>query len=137
MTSYSPLGSDNSPLLSNPVITKIAEKYKIAPAAVLVSFQANHPKRTGTHILHIFHSLNRTLLSDVLIPLWRSLLETVLPKSVTPSRIAANVELVELTPEELSEITAIGDKAKFRVCDPNWAGWGDLGFDLSSEKTSS
>jgi glycerol 2-dehydrogenase (NADP+) len=57
-----------------------------------------------------------------------------LPKSVTPSRIKTNAELVELTPEEIAEISKIGDTEVFRVCDPRWAGWGDLGFDLSKAK---
>jgi len=107
ITSYSPLGSDASPLLSNEVIKKFADKYNVEPAAVLISYQASQPKRT------------------------------VLPKSVTPSRIESNAKLIELSPEEIAEISKIGETKVFRVCDPNWAGWGDLGFDLSKETVSS
>jgi glycerol 2-dehydrogenase (NADP+) len=57
ITAYSPLGSDNSPLLTNPIVVKISEKHGVAPANVLVSLQANTPN------------------------------VTVLPKSVTPARI--------------------------------------------------
>jgi glycerol 2-dehydrogenase (NADP+) len=57
VTAYSPLGSDNSPLLTNEVVTKLAAKYNVTPANILISLQANKP---GV---------------------------TVLPKSVTNSRI--------------------------------------------------
>lgn len=57
VTAYSPLGSDNSPLLTNEVVTKLASKYNVQPANILISLQANKP---GV---------------------------TVLPKSVTNSRI--------------------------------------------------
>lgn len=98
VTAYSPLGSDNSPLLSNPVVTKIAEKYSVHPANILVSLQANTPN------------------------------VTVLPKSVTPSRIEANQKIVDLTEEEVAELWAIDKTAHFRACDPNWTKWGSLGF---------
>lgn len=47
VTAYSPLGSDASPLLSNEVITKIASKYEVEPASILISYHANQPGRTG------------------------------------------------------------------------------------------
>lgn len=47
LTAYSPLGSDNSPLLTNKVVTNLAEKYKVQPANILVSLQANRPNVTG------------------------------------------------------------------------------------------
>lgn len=52
LTSYSPLGSTDSPLHSNPTLLKIAEKYAkngetLNVAAVLVSFQVAHPNRVG------------------------------------------------------------------------------------------
>lgn len=47
VTSYSPLGSDASPLLSNDVITKFASKYEVEPASILISYHANQPGRTG------------------------------------------------------------------------------------------
>lgn len=46
-TAYSPLGSDHSPLLKNDVVLRIAEKYKITPANVLISFQVNTPNVNG------------------------------------------------------------------------------------------
>lgn len=47
LTAYSPLGSDNSPLLHNPVVEKIAKAHGVSPANVLISFQANRPGVTG------------------------------------------------------------------------------------------
>lgn len=47
VTAYSPLGSDNSPLLKNDIVVRIAEKYKITPANVLVSLQVNTPNVNG------------------------------------------------------------------------------------------
>ncbi|GBE83967.1 Glycerol 2-dehydrogenase (NADP(+)) [Sparassis crispa] len=98
VTAYSPLGSDGSPLLTNPVVTKLAEKYKVTAANVLVSLQAN-----------------RTFV-------------TVLPKSVTNERILANKTIIDLSPEDVAELTAIEKDHHFRACAPNWTGWGSLGF---------
>ncbi|KXN82202.1 Glycerol 2-dehydrogenase (NADP(+)) [Leucoagaricus sp. SymC.cos] len=99
VTAYSPLGSDNSPLLTDPIVTKLAEKHNVQPANVLVSLQANRP------------SIN------------------VLAKSVTPSRIETNSKIVDLTEEEITELQSIDKKKHFRVCHPSWTGWGSLGFD--------
>jgi len=98
VTAYSPLGSNDSPLLSNPVVAKLAEKYKVQPSNILISLQANKP---GV---------------------------TVIPKSVTNSRIAANKKLVDLTSEEIQELQDISKTAPFRVCDSSWTGWESIGF---------
>ncbi|THU93531.1 Aldo/keto reductase [Dendrothele bispora CBS 962.96] len=98
VTAYSPLGSDGSPLLKNEVVNKIAEKYKVAPAIVLISLQANRP------------GIN------------------VLPKSVTKERVISNFNVIDLTDEEVKELNDISKTAMFRVCHPNWTGWGNLGF---------
>lgn len=98
VTAYSPLGSDASPLLKNPIVLKIAEKYKVTPANVLVSLQANRP---GV---------------------------TVLPKSVTNERILTNKVIIDLTPEDIAELSSIEKTHHFRACSPNWTGWGSLGF---------
>jgi len=98
LTAYSPLGSDNSPLLTNKVVTKLAEKYKVQPANILISLQANKPNMT------------------------------VVPKSVTNSRILSNKTIVELKPEEIAELQKIDESHHFRACHPNWTGWGGLGF---------
>ncbi|KIY47425.1 Aldo/keto reductase [Fistulina hepatica ATCC 64428] len=98
VTAYSPLGSDQSPLLTNEIVVRIAEKYGIHPANVLISLQANKPN------------------------------VTVVPKSVTNSRIESNLKIVDLTDEEVAELQAIDKTAHFRVCHPSWTGWGSLGF---------
>ncbi|KAG6850133.1 hypothetical protein H0H93_000755 [Arthromyces matolae] len=106
ITAYSPLGSDNSPLLKNEIVTRLAEKYNVQPANILVSLQAN---RTGV---------------------------TVLPKSVTNSRIESNFTIVDLTEEEIAELQSIDKTHHFRACHPSWTGWGSLGFPdcLDSDK---
>ncbi|KAJ7741446.1 Aldo keto reductase [Mycena maculata] len=98
VTAYSPLGSDNSPLLANEVVTKIAAKYNVQPANVLISLQANKPN------------------------------VTVLPKSVTNTRILSNAVIIDLTEEEIAELQAIDKTHHFRACHPSWTGWGSLGF---------
>ncbi len=47
VTAYSPLGSEQSPLLKNDVVLRLAKKYNIAPANVLISFQVNTPNVNG------------------------------------------------------------------------------------------
>lgn len=39
LEAYCPLGSTNSPLLSDPELIKIAEKHSVSPATILISYQ--------------------------------------------------------------------------------------------------
>ncbi|KZP24997.1 Aldo/keto reductase [Athelia psychrophila] len=98
LTAYSPLGSDNSPLLKNEVVNGLATKYGVQPANVLVSLQANKKN------------------------------VTVLPKSVTNSRIESNLKVIDLTDAEIAELQKIDETAHFRACKPTWTGHGGLGF---------
>jgi len=98
ITAYSPLGSDQSPLLKNDIVLRLAKKYEITPANVLVSFQVNTPN------------------------------VNVLVKSVTPERIVSNLKVVDLTEEDIAELNGIDKTNHFRVCPPTWTGWGNLGF---------
>ncbi|ESK84068.1 aldo-keto reductase [Moniliophthora roreri MCA 2997] len=99
VTAYSPLGSDNSPLLKNPVVNKIAEKYGVGPGTILISLQANRPN------------------------------VNVLPKSVKKERIIANFKVIDLTDEEIKELNDISKTSSFRACHPRWTGFTDnLGF---------
>ncbi|KAJ2933477.1 hypothetical protein H1R20_g3604, partial [Candolleomyces eurysporus] len=98
VTAYSPLGSDGSPLLTNEVVKKIADKHGVHPANILISLQANRP---GVNVL---------------------------TKSVTPARIESNYKLVDLTEEEIAELHEIDKTLHFRACHPSWTGWGGLGF---------
>ncbi|QRW16127.1 aldo/keto reductase family protein [Rhizoctonia solani] len=103
LTAYSPLGSDNSPLLTDPAVTKIAEAHGVHPARILVSLWAN---TNGVAVAA----------------------QSVLPKSIKPARIAENNKVVELAPEEIAELLKIEQRSKFRACKPTWTGWGTLGF---------
>ncbi|KAG8798049.1 hypothetical protein FRC16_008142 [Serendipita sp. 398] len=98
ISAYSPLGSDDSPLLNHPVVSQLAEKHSVAPATVLISLQANIPNTT------------------------------VLPKSVNKERIDSNSRFIRLTEEEIASLLSIGETLNFRACNPEWAGWGHLGF---------
>jgi glycerol 2-dehydrogenase (NADP+) len=55
-------------------------------------------------------------------------LDQVIPKSVTPARIANNSTLVELTQQEIDELHTIDKEHHFRACHPDWTGYGSLGF---------
>ena len=56
VTAYSPLGSDGAPLLQNPIVQKLSEKYGVAPSNILISLQANRPGVSGKN-----SSIRRTL----------------------------------------------------------------------------
>ncbi|KAI0821888.1 Aldo/keto reductase [Trametes gibbosa] len=98
ITAYSPLGSDTAPLRTNPVVQKVAQKYSVDPTTILISFHANRPA------------------------------VTVIPKSVTPSRIDANAKVIDLTEEDIKELASIEKESHIRVCKPYWTGWGNIGF---------
>jgi len=98
VTAYSPLGSDNAPLGSHPVVKEIAAKHGVTPHNILISFHANRP---GVNVI---------------------------PKSVTPERIVANMKIVDLAPEEVQTLFAIEKEGSRRVCKPFWTGYGDIGF---------
>jgi glycerol 2-dehydrogenase (NADP+) len=96
LEAYSPLGSDNSPVISDDVVISIAEKHGVAPATVLVSYQVNR----GV---------------------------VVLPKSVTPSRIDANLKTVRLDTDDMAKLDGLAANGKQqRVVAPPWGT--DLGY---------
>ena len=41
---------------------------------------------------------------------------------------SANLNVVDLTEEEVAELKEIDKTAHFRACHPGWTGWGSLGF---------
>jgi len=62
VTAYSPLGSDNSPLLQHEVVKEIAERHNVQPANVLISLQANRPGVGGQSLrYHTKHLLKSSL----------------------------------------------------------------------------
>ncbi|KAG9086351.1 hypothetical protein FRC06_003137, partial [Ceratobasidium sp. 370] len=121
LTAYSPLGSDNSPLLSDPTVTKIANKHGVHPARILVSLWANVDGVTGK-------SPPKPALPCLATDSVESSPRAVLPKSVKNARIAENIKAIELSTEEVAELLAVGKRIKFRACNPTWTGWGNLGF---------
>ncbi|KAI8643052.1 NADP-dependent oxidoreductase domain-containing protein [Parasitella parasitica] len=98
VTAYSPLGSTNSPLFKDETVVKIAEKYNVSPAQILISW-----------------GLKRGY--------------SVIPKSVTPSRIKSNFQTVELKDEDFENLNQVvkAEKAT-RLVDP-FNFWGVDVFD--------
>lgn len=74
---YSPLGSTNSPLLKDEVVVEIANKHSLQPADVLLGY-----------LCTLFSILTHHSLTTTLILVAKGVV--VLPKSVTPNRIASN-----------------------------------------------
>jgi len=101
VTAYSPLGSDgkDGPVLrENEVVKRIAKTHGVGVGTVLIGLQINSDNTT------------------------------VLPKSVTKSRIEENLKMISLSDEEVQELNAINETVSFRACNPEWTGWGHLGF---------
>ncbi|KAG8863096.1 hypothetical protein FRB96_009276 [Tulasnella sp. 330] len=99
VTAYSPLGSDNSPLLTNDVVVAIAKRHDVHPANILISLWAN---------------VDNT---------------TVIPKSVSNTRIKNNSNIISLSDEESAELLRIAETRRYRACGPEWTGHGHLGFE--------
>ncbi|KAF9004813.1 Aldo keto reductase [Cyathus striatus] len=98
VTAYSPLGSDNSPLLQNDVVNKIAKKYNVTPANILISLQANRPASTSYQYF------------------------------ISNGLFLANLKVIDIAQEDIDELHAIDKTHHFRACHPDWTGWGSLGF---------
>lgn len=97
LEAYSPLGSTNSPLLSDEVVVAIAEKHQVATSTVLISWQVS-----------------------------RGVI--VLPKSVTPSRLDQNIQIVKLDKDDMEKLNSLSSvRGIRRFVAPDWGV--DLGFD--------
>ncbi|QSL66530.1 hypothetical protein MERGE_000910 [Pneumocystis wakefieldiae] len=83
LTSYSPFGSTNTPLLREPVITEIANKNGMTEAQVILAWCIQR----GT---------------------------SVIPKSVTPSRITSNFQVSELPEDDFLTLNKLGETHKVR-----------------------
>lgn len=91
MEAYSPLGSNDAPVLSEELILDIAKKLNVSPAQVVISWHAQRGY-------------------------------IVLPKSVTPSRIEANLQTFTLPEEDFQAILNLSKtKGELRVCNPDWS----------------
>ncbi|CEP17417.1 hypothetical protein [Parasitella parasitica] len=98
ITAYSPLGSTNSPLFKDETVVKIAEKYNVSPAQILISW-----------------GLKRGY--------------SVIPKSVTASRIESNFQTVDLKNDDFENLNNVVKAEKTtRLVDP-FNFWGVDVFD--------
>ncbi|KAI8992168.1 NADP-dependent oxidoreductase domain-containing protein [Mycotypha africana] len=89
VTAYSPLGSTNSPIMEEPLVLKIAQKYNITQAQVLLSW-----------------GIQRGC--------------SVIPKSVTASRIVSNFKTVKLDREDFEQLQTLkGIDEPERLLDPS------------------
>lgn len=102
LTAYSPLGSQGSDLLTDPVVTDLAKNKGVDVGQVLIAWALSR----GT---------------------------SVIPKSVTPSRVESNFKAkdVQLTQEEISKLEGLDKHQRF--VNPSKA-WGvDIYFEESSK----
>lgn len=93
---YSPLGSTGGPLLQAAPVVKIAEKHGVSPSTVLLSYHS-------TPFLPPFVEFN----TKPLKPVARG--STVLAKSVTPARIKANLQVIDLDAEDQKALRDYSD----------------------------
>jgi glycerol 2-dehydrogenase (NADP+) len=119
---YSPLGSTNSPLLADETVTSLASKYSLQPADVLLGYLSQY-----------------LLVSETIIVAWPTFAPTVakgivvLPKSVTPARIASNFKgalaaVEKLQPADLESLDGLAASGKQkRFITPPWPV--ELGFE--------
>ena len=118
---YSPLGSTGSPLLDDEVAVEIASKHDLKPADVLLAWL-----RTSMLLLYI---LGKRVVYAQELCLWLLADKkgcVVLPKSVTPSRIEANLtgfvnalaKLDDSDVEKLDGVAASGKQRRFIM--PPW-----------------
>ena len=126
--------------MKNDVVLGIAEKYKITPANVLISFQVNTPNVNGEEYRQVISALVKS--ADIYLKKsWRS----PSPPSVSSVSLlfsvfydtslsaynhvqSENLQVVDLAEEDIAELKKIDKTAHFRVCHPSWTGWGNLGF---------
>ncbi|KAF4564867.1 hypothetical protein EYR40_011041 [Pleurotus pulmonarius] len=121
---YSPLGSAGSPLLSDETVLDIAKKHSLQAADVLVGYLRKfaHSHAWSNSLIDI-RDINDVVAKEIV----------VLPKSVTPSRIASNLsgavsastKLESGDIEKLDGLAAAGKQKRFIT--PPWPV--DLGFD--------
>ena len=105
-TAYSCLGSTNSPLAHDKTLKQIADKKGKSTAQVLYVQR----DKNNTHTL--------LTLSSLMWGLQRG--NSVIPKSVTESRIKGNFELDgwQLDDEEMKQLSSLPDR--FKVCQDGW-----------------
>jgi glycerol 2-dehydrogenase (NADP+) len=109
---YSPLGSTGSPLLTDEVIVGVAEKHGLKAADVLLGWLGKHSSQP----LRSFNLFPYLVAKDFI----------VLPKSVTPARITANLQgalagASKLTKEDIEQLDGLAAAGKQkRFVTPPW-----------------
>lgn len=108
---YSPLGSTKSPLMSDPDVLEIAKRHDLQPAEVLLGYLR---KASLVIISSVAFILSYFAVAKGIV---------VLPKSVTPSRISANLPgairgletLTKADIERLDGLAATGKQKRFDI----------------------
>lgn len=99
ITAYSPLGSTGSPLFQEKEIQEVAKKHDVSPGTVLLSYHSkSSPSRPSTtRIIPLIYSVCPTVARG----------SSVIPKSVTPSRIEENMKLIKLDSDDVKALDNI------------------------------
>ncbi|EIM21377.1 2-methylbutyraldehyde reductase [Wallemia mellicola CBS 633.66] len=106
--------------LSQRDIKKFAEENGVLLQAYSPLGSTDSPILKDEELLAIANKHNVSV-GTVLISYQNNRGVIVLPKSVTPARIAANAQLIDLTPEEINTIETMEDRGKkLRVVSPDW-----------------
>jgi glycerol 2-dehydrogenase (NADP+) len=106
-TAYSCLGgATDNPLFKEPVVSQLAHAKKKTPAHILYVSDFEQARRVTDRSLSLMWSLQRGT--------------SIIPKSVTPSRIEENFELDgwELNKDEMEALDGI--KTRFKVVNDSW-----------------
>lgn len=107
ITAYSPLGSTGSPLLKLPIVEQIAAKHAVPPASVLLSYHGVHHTTCTILVMLTGYAVERG--------------HSVLAKSVTPSRIKANRQVIKLDSEDMQGLAELAFNGHLkRHVDPEW-----------------
>ena len=113
-TAYSPLGSSGAPLISDPVVQTLSTQKGVPAGNILLNYHGVFNLQGSSCV-----SLEETKLTSVL-PVERGC--SVLPKSVDPTRIAQNRQLVPLSKSDMLELSGISSAWPKRFLCPDFAG---------------
>lgn len=121
VTAYSPLGSSGSPLMGLDVVKEVAAEHGVSAGSVLLSY---HGKPL---LLPLLPSISQKIfvrariqqeMLTVMLLVERGL--SVLAKSVTPSRIEANLVLTKLNASDMEKLAVIAKELPQRYVYPEF-----------------
>jgi glycerol 2-dehydrogenase (NADP+) len=114
ITAYSPLGSTGSPLMKNDIVMQIAKQTGVAPGNVLLSYHSKllPPSTSSANMNSNCWTVARG--------------NSVLAKSVTPSRIEENMAIIKLGNDEMAALDQISVGGVTRFVYPSFGV--DFGF---------